>query len=91
MGNCQCTCEAWGHPGTCNGQDTCVLTAEPRDPALDLWPAANVGEFRLCWPCYHALLKLIDRVRPWDMNLEAFGYPTLGMLESAEIDRLSSR
>jgi hypothetical protein len=87
--DCQCTCEAWGHPGTCDGRSPCTLTAGPRDPALDLWPAANVGEFRLCWPCYHALRKLIERLHVWDMNLEAFGYPTLGMLEQAEIDRLS--
>lgn len=86
---CQCTCEAWGHPGTCDGRGVCVLTAGPRDPALDLWPAANVGEFRLCPPCYQALRRLIDRVQPWAMNLEAFGYPALEMLEQAGIERLS--
>jgi hypothetical protein len=89
--DCQCTCEAWGHPGVCDGRDVCTLTAEPRNPKLDLWPAANVGEFRLCPPCSHALRELIERVTPWEMNIEAFGYPTIEMLEQAEIDRLTAR
>jgi hypothetical protein len=86
---CQCTCAAWGHPGACDGRDVCTITAEPRNPDLDLWPAANVGEFRLCPPCLRALNELIIRVAGWEMNIEAFGYPTIGMLEQAEIDRLT--
>ena len=87
---CQCTCDAWGHPGTCDGRGVCTLTAGPRTPALDLWPAANTGEFRLCPPCVSALRCLAGKLQVWDMNMEAFGYPTLEMWEQAEIERLTA-
>jgi hypothetical protein len=85
---CQCTCDAWGHPGVCDGRDVCTITATRPTPALDLWPAANVGEFKLCPPCMHALRCLADKISMWDMNMEAFGHPTIEMWMQAEVERL---
>jgi hypothetical protein len=85
---CQCACDAWGHPGTCDGRDCCEVTATRPRPEWDLWPGANAGTFRLCPPCLSALKRLQDRIALWDMNIEAFGYPTLEMLHEAEYRRL---
>ncbi len=86
---CQCTCEAWGHPGVCDGRDVAEITAEPGK--WNLWPAANTGTFRLCPPCCSALRRLADRLAVWDMNIEAYGYPTIEMLYAAEHKRLTGR
>lgn len=86
---CQCTCEAWGHPGVCDGRDVTEITVRTPNPQWDLWPAANKATFRLCPPCRSALLCLGDRLAVWEMNVEAFGYPTLDMLYAAEYQRLA--
>lgn len=88
---CECTCKAWGHPGVCDGRDVCTLTAETPRPEWNLWPAANTGTFRLCPPCVLALRQLVDRLAVWDMNIEAYGYPTYDMFIQAEVDRLTGR
>jgi hypothetical protein len=88
---CQCTCEAWGHPGVCDGRDVCGITASAPNPEWNLWPAANEGTFRLCPPCYSALRRLADKLWMWDMNIEAFGYPTIDMMYAAEYERLAGK
>lgn len=88
---CECTCEAWGHsPDLCRGDAPCTLTAEPRPELTDIWPAANVGEFRLCPACRRELLIQADKIArsTWAMNMEAFGHPTIERWEQAEMDRL---
>jgi hypothetical protein len=85
---CQCTCEAWGHPGVCDGRDVAEITVRTPNPEWDLWPAANKGTFKLCPPCYSALMGLPGRLWMWDANIEAFGYPTIEMLYAAEYERI---
>jgi hypothetical protein len=58
---------------------------------LDLWPAANTGEFRLCPACVSALARLADRTHVWDMNIEAYGYPTAEMMYAAEYEVMAAR